>query len=248
VAPRALHWVSEKRKETKNPDFARDPSKKTWERNPNFSALLARDASGSLKSREWGSAEPILWNRVSPIFPKMGLQEEDGRDVYMECLAELLQARTDAGPLEQMQVFEELPRFFSTMVERRSISWLRKQSARKRQANNPNLAVPLDDPDSLVRHVLADPRSVSTDPWSTVGFDRIHAACQTALSDFEWHLINALFVEGSHTRIDLASDVWVLEQLGIKESASESKRRRYLNSVIEEALGRLGRALESVDL
>ena len=253
AAPAALAWVAAERRRTGDPELHRDAEALSWERNPDFDALRARGPGGALTSRDWALAEPVLRRRALPVLARMGVKDEDAEDVIMEALGELTQARTDGGgPLEKMQIFEELPRFFATMAERRAISWLRKQSARKRQASHPALAEPMDAPDSAARRTLADPRSGRPHdphaPWESATFDAIHRACRTALTDFEWHLLTALFVEGTHTRLDLANDPWVLEQAGLDPAASESKRRRRLNLYIEEALARLGRALEHADL
>lgn len=251
AAPRALEWVAAQRRLTGNWDASRDPEATWWEKNPDFDELRHRTSEGSLTSRAWHEVGAILHRRARPVLMRAGVGEDDVEDVFMETLAELTQARRDeAGPLEKMTVFEELPRFFATMVERRGISWLRKQSARKRQATNPALAEPLDAPESPILRTLSDPRTSSPagQPWENATFDRIHAACRDALSEFEWYLVTALFVEGTHTRLDLAEDRWVLEQLGVTPSDSESKRRRRLNLFIEEALAKLGRRLEHCDL
>ena len=253
AAAAALAWVAAERRRTGDPGLHRDPEAAAWEENPDFDALRARGAGGELTSRDWALAEPVLRRRALPVLARLGVKDEDAEDVIMEALGELTQARADGGgPLDKMHLFEELPRFFATMAERRAISWLRKQSARKRQASHPALAEPMDAPDSAARRTLADPRTGRPHdrhaPWESATFDAIHRACRTALTDFEWHLLTALFVEGTHTRLDLANDPWVLEQAGLDPAASESKRRRRLNLYIEEALARLGRALEHADL
>ncbi len=248
VTPAATAWVAAERVAQSDADFARDPEKAYWAKNPPLNKLVIRSADGALRSREWNMVDPILWSRAVGVFKKFGVGEDDSRDIYMETFTELTAAKQEAGPLESMVVFEELPRFFAVMLERRTISWFRKRSARKRQADNPLLADRLDDPDSPLANMLADPRSLpGRDPWAAVSFDQIHAACRGTLDDFEWHLINALFVEGSHTRLDLACDAWVLEHLGMSMRASESKRRRGINAVLEGALGKLGRALVDAD-
>ncbi len=251
VAPLALREIAELRQSTGDWQAGRDPERFLWERNPNFPALCRRAADGSLGSREWSLVEPILWHRAVPLLKRVGVGDEDARDVFMETLAELTAARTTEGPLEQMLIFEELPRFFAVMVERRGISWLRKMSAKKRTPMHPGLTERLDAPDNAMARSLADPASLpppTDQPWANVGFDRIHRACRTALSDFEWHLVEALFVEGSHTRLSLAEDPWVMEHLGITGRASESKRRRRLNLFVEEALSKLGARLRVCDL
>jgi hypothetical protein len=249
AAPHALERAALERRRLADWNACRDPRRLAWERNPDFDDLRHRTADGALTSREWSAAEPILWRRAAPVLSRLGLGDEDARDVFMECLAELTQARTDPGPLDAMHVFEELPRFFATMVERRGISWLRRQSAQKRRPVNPAFTERLDEPESPIARTLSDPRSdAAANPLARASFDRIRLACGPALTDFEWHLVNALFVEGTHSRLDLAGDPWVLENMGIPPSASESKRRRRLNLFIEEALSKLGRELEICDL
>ena len=253
AAPAALAWVAAERRRAGDPQLYRDAAALAWERNPDFDSLRARGPDGALTSRDWALAEPVLRRRAVPVLARLGVKDEDAEDVIMEALGELTQARSDGGgPLEKMQVFEELPRFFAIMAERRAISWRRKQTARKRQASDPARAEPIDAPDSAARRTLADPRAGrpadSPAPWESATFEAIRRACGPALTDFQWHLLTALFVEGTHTRLDLANDPWVLEQAGLDPAASESKRRRRLNQYLEDALGRLGRALEDADL
>lgn len=251
VAPRAIAAVADLRRRTGDWQAARDPDKTIWPRNPDFSALLKRGPDGELTSREWSLVEPILWQRAVPLLRRIGVGEDDARDVFMETLAEFTAARREEGPMDKMLVFEEMPRFFAVMIERRGISWLRKQSARKRTPVHPNFTERLDAPDNYLARSLADPSSLTPggdQPWAHAGFDRIHAACRTALTDFEWHLLEALFVEGTHTRLSLAEDPWVMEQLDIEARDSESTRRRRVNHVLESALARLGERLQTCDL
>lgn len=253
ASARTLAWLGEERRRSGDWQLGRDAEALAWERNPDFDELRRRTDEGALVSRAWGEAGAVLRRRGLPVLQRLGVGEDDAEDVFMETLGELTQARTDGGsPLDKMTVFEELPRFFATMIERRGISWLRKLTARKRQATNPAYAEPLDAPESAVRRTLADPRAgvavAGSEPWASATFDRLYAACRTALSELEWHLVIVLFVEATHTRLDLASDPWVLEQLGLLPQDSESKRRRRLNLFIEEALAKLGRRLEVADV
>lgn len=246
--PSALGWLAAARRQSDDHDLGRDPARCYWEHNPNFDALRQRDGAGALTSREWDRAVPILRQRALPILRGYQLNDEDGDDVLMQSLAELLQARSEPAPMDGMRVFEELPRLFANMIDRRVISWLRKRSARKRQASNPDLTDSINDPDSTLGDRLTDGATLpSRDPVQHVQFHKIRQTCGAALSHFEWHLIEALFVEATHTRLELASDSWVLEQVNIGPDASESKRRRALNAIIEDALKRLGLALQEAD-
>ncbi len=250
VRPLALSRVAEERRRRGDSELFRDPQKTAWERNPDFDALRRRSPDGALLSREWDAAAPILTRAAQPVFYRLGIGEEDARDLQNETLAELTRASAAPGALEKLLVFEELPKLFATMIERRTISWLRKASAVKRRTAHPAYTEPLDDPDNAAaRRLAASDAGASGDcPWEHAGFDRIRRACRAVLSDFEWHLVEVLFVDASHTRGDLAGDAWTLQQLGISADSSESKRRRHLNLVIDDALARLGRALRECDL
>jgi DNA-directed RNA polymerase specialized sigma24 family protein len=242
----ALSWIADERRQRSDADFARDMERALWPHNPSWEDLLQRDVEGALNGRQWPQAVDILKQRATPVLARQSLPAEDGEDVLQETLAELLQARKEPSIIDRLRIFEELPRLFAVMIERRLISWLRKRSALKRSAANPQLSESLNDPDNKLREQLAD--GGKAQPWEGATFDRIQSACRTVLSDFEWHLVTLLFVEGTHTRLDLASDAWVLEQLGLSMKHSESKRRRALNAVVETALQRLGRALEEADV
>jgi len=159
AVPAALEWLCSARRSSSDADLGRDPARCYWAHNPNFDALRQRDGSGALTSREWDQTVPILQQRAVPILRGHSLTEEDGDDVLMQTLAELLQARLEPTPMDGMKVFEELPRFFANMIDRRTISWLRKRSARKRQASNPALADSIHDPDSTVGERLVDSAS-----------------------------------------------------------------------------------------
>ena len=246
----ALARVAEERRRHGDWQLFRDPQKLAWEQNPDFDALRRRSAESALLSRGWDSAAAILERASKPVFQRLGISEEDSRDLQNETLAELTRASATPGALEKLLVFEELPKLFATMIERRTISWLRKVSAQKRRATNPAYTEPLDDPDNAAARRLTAPGTAPSgdSPWVSAGFDRIRSACRGVLTDFEWHLVEVLFVDASHTRGDLVSDAWTMEHLGVTPADSESKRRRRLNEFIDNALSCLGRALHECDL
>jgi len=250
VVPRALMAVADARRDRGDWQAFRDPQKCGWPQNPDFNALRRRSAEGALLSREWDAVAPILLKAAQPPLMRLGIAEEDARDIQMETLTELTRANRSGGVLEKLHVFEELPKLFATMIERRAISWLRKFTAQKRRPVHPAFTERLDDPDNPVGRWLASspPEAAGAPPWVNAGFDRIRLACRDTLTDFEWHLVEVLFVDATHSRQDLVDDSWVLEQMGIGPSASQSKRRRRLALFIDEALARLGRKLEDCDL
>ncbi len=61
----ALNHVAKTRSETSNQELHRDLKKARWETNPN---IVKRDSEGTLTAPEWTTAEPILWNRATPIY------------------------------------------------------------------------------------------------------------------------------------------------------------------------------------
>ncbi|MGJ8697861.1 MAG: hypothetical protein ACSHYF_16200 [Verrucomicrobiaceae bacterium] len=241
----ALKHVAGRRSGEGDADLLRDPEKKYWERNPKMPELVERGGEGELTSGEWGIAEPVMWKRAAPIYRRLRINETDARDVYGETMGDFLKARPDLKgcPFLEMLVFEELPRLFAVVAERRAISWVRKQTTLKNQPNQTGLS--MDDPDLG----LAEPRSLEDpDPLANVTFDRIRERCGEALEDFEWHVVEALFVEGSQTRDELVMEDWIVEEMGVDLGASRSTKLRRLNGVIAEALGKLGRAIETTDL
>lgn len=245
VQGRALRYVADQRSEHKDPDLLRDTAKARWSKNPAFPQLIARRDDGQLSDPGWSLAEPILWNRASPIYRRLRINDTDSRDVYSETVADFLKARPDPDdcPMRKMVVFEELPRLFAAVAERRAISWIRKQTTLKMQPNQGGLS--FDDPDlgPLETRTLGD-----DDPLANATFDRIRESCADTLDEFEWHLVEVLFVEGSKTRDELVLEDWTLQQLEIDPSASRSTKLRRLNAVIADALARLGRALDEADL
>ena len=245
VQGRSLRYVADQRKEQKDSDLARDTPKAKWSKNPAFPKLIARRDDGQLSDPDWSIAEPILWQRASPIYRRLRINDNDARDVYAETVADFLKARPDPDdcPMRKMAVFEELPRLFSVVAERRAISWVRKQTTLKMQPNQGGLS--FDDPDlgPLETRTLDN-----DDPLANATFDQIRSGCAETLNEFEWHLVEILFVEGSKTRDELVLEDWTLQQLNIAPSASRSTRLRRLNTVIADSLARLGRALDEADL
>jgi len=246
VQEQALSYVAQHRND--DPQKFRDLSKARWEKNPALPDLLLRDNEGQLISDGWQLAEPVLWQRAIPILRKLGINENDSRDVYSEIMADFLKARPgEQCPMRKMRVFEELPRLFGVIAERRAISWLRKQTTLKMQPNRGGLS--LDDPDSGLSSRLPEPRSLpDEDPMANLTFDHIRASCPDALNHFEWHLVEAIFVEGNRTRDELITEDWVLEQLEVDPSSSRSTKLRRLNMTIADALSSLGKALGEADL
>lgn len=245
VQGRALRYVAEQRKARNDPNLLRDPAKARWESNPQFPELIARRDDGQLSDAGWATAEPVLWQRASPIYRRLRINENDARDVYSETIADFLKARpeSDDCPMRNMVVFEELPRLFAVVAERRAISWVRKQTTLKMQPNQTGLS--FDDLDLA----LPEPRTLEEkDPLANATFEQIRQSCGKTLDDFEWHLIETLFVEGARTRDELVLDDWVLRQMDVESSASRSTKLRRLNAVIADALARLGRTLEEADL
>ncbi|YCM42155.1 hypothetical protein V2O64_12665 [Verrucomicrobiaceae bacterium 227] len=245
VQGRALQYVADQRKSHNDPDLLRDPDKARWVKNPRFPELIARHPDGQLADEGWTIAEPILWNRASPIYRRLRISENDARDVYSETIADFLKARPepDDCPMRDMLVFEELPRLFAVVAERRAISWVRKQTTLKMQPNQTGLS--FDDIDLA----LPEPRIFEEkDPLANATFDQIRESCGDTLDEFEWHLIEVLFVEGAKTRDELVLEDWVLQQMEVEPSASRSTKLRRLNAVVADSLARLGRTLENADL
>lgn len=244
AAKEAAVWLSKHRDQSRDQDFARDRECCRWPKNPWFTQLRQRTSDGSFSSKEWDTAEPILWQRSVMVWKKLKISDDDARDVYMETLADFLKPRVDHCPMATMDLFEELPRLFSTVAERRGISWIRKQTALKNRPNHRSNAVSLDDEDTGMARTLAVEKSSD---WSLWNFDEIRQACGDVLSDAEWFLLDAIYVKQSHTRNQIVDDADFQEWLAIDAGASLSTRQRQLNALLAEALARLGKAMQELD-
>ena len=249
VKGRALSYVAGRRKREGDSNLCRDPERMGWERNPEVPELFRRGSGGELVDGGWTVAERVLWMRAVPVYRRLRINEADAGDVYAETVADFLKARPERGscPFREMVVFEELPVLFGVVAERRAISWVRKQTTLK---NKPNQGgVSFDDPDTGLDRTVAEPRSLEgDDPLAHASFAEIRDGCEGVLSDFEWHLLEVLFVEGTQTRDELVCEDEVLEELEVDGAASRSTKLRRLNAVVADALARLGRSLTEADL
>lgn len=240
----AKSWLRNHRDQTHDQDHARDREITHWPKNPWFTRLRQRSADGSFESKELDIAEPILWQRTVPIWKRLRIHDDDARDVYLETLTDFLKPRVDRCPLATMDLFEELPRLFATVAERRGISWIRKQTALKNRPNHRTHAVSLDDENTGVARSLAAEKSRD---WTQMSFEEIRDACGEVLSEVEWLLLDFIYVKQSHTRNQLVEDPEMQEWLAIDPSASLSTRQRQLSGRLADVLARLGRAMKETD-
>ena len=145
VSAEALSHVATQRTSKANPNLLRDPEKQFWETNPVMPDLVKRGPGGVLTSGEWSIAEPVLWKRAAAVYRRLQIRESDSRDVYAEAVGDFLKARAadEKCPFCETKVFEELPRLFAVVAERRAISWVRKQTTLKMQPNQTGLSLSL---------------------------------------------------------------------------------------------------------
>ena len=248
VRDHGLDFVAKARADAEDPDLYRDRSRARWERNPRLEKLKLRGKEGELTSREWSRAEGILWQAALPSYRKFRLNEADSKDAYAIVLADFLKARTDleSCPLQKLRIFEELPRLFAVAAERRAISWMRHQSAKKNQPHQSGLS--FDHPDLGLAGQISDHSTEGPDvSLMEAGFEKIKEVCGEALSPFQWHLVQVLFVDGSATREDLALDEEILEAVGAAPDASRSTKLRRINAELARVLSTLGQAIAEAD-
>ena len=243
---RALEATAKARTKAGDADLYRSPDEQFYEHNLDLARLQERNGDGRFKSPEWGGLPDILKGRALSVLRRCGVPEDACEDVFVDCLAVLATVRERDGiaPIEKLTVFEEVVPLFTTMVHNRGISWLRKLSAQKNRPNNPAYGESLDDPDRFI-----SPASDGGDggPFDALTFDRMHDSCSDSLTELEWHILTALFVEANVTRGDLAQDPQVMRLMGVKPSSSLGNRRRHLNKHLESALDKLGKCLKTRD-
>ncbi len=242
----ALQYIADQRKKESNPDLFRDFSKTKWEKNPNLRPLITRGVEGELNDPNWSFVEPILWNRAAPIYHRLRINPNDARDVYSETIANFLQPRQEPQkcPFRKIQIFEELPILFAVVAERRAISWIRKETSLKMAPNRKTIS--FDDPDiGPLESRIVDQ---NPDPLSNTSFERIRQSCSETLNDFQWHLLETIFVSCTKTREQLVTEPWVLQRLNLKKTTSRTTKLRHLNKLLSQSLTKLGHALETADL
>ncbi len=242
----ALEETARCREKSSDPDVFHEPEHALSENNLVLAGLQERSESGEYEGADWENLPAILRPRGASILRRQGVPEADIEDVFMECLALLVKPRPSDGqtPIEMITVFEEIGPLFTTMTHNYGVSWVRKQSTQRNRPNHPSYAESIDDPDRKA----PPPADRDSGPWADLTFDRIYCACGDCLDELQWHILTALFVEANVTRGDLASDPWVLDKMGVDESASMGKKRRFLNQHLQSALDQLGNCLRTRDV
>lgn len=253
---RALVHTARQRAATCQPDLWHDPAWQPGEPVLDMAALRRRDARGGYSSPEWQRLHDVLKRRALRILPgvrhgALTLPESAADDVFMEALAELIRERPEKGTLlDELPLWEHVPPVFNTIVKRRGIDWLRREAQRKNEPNASSRQSSFDDPDTHLAEVLPDPASSGgvSDPLHGVTFDRIYRACAKCLTDIQWHIITAIYIEETATRLDLASNEDLLRQLDVSPASSESTRRRAINAQLEAAITHLAECLQTRDV
>ncbi|MFT4548431.1 MAG: hypothetical protein ACI8XO_000868 [Verrucomicrobiales bacterium] len=224
-----------------------NPEEQFYDRNLDLVSLQQRSGDGRFESTEWGGLPSVLKGRAVAVLRRCGVPDGAIDDVFVDCLAALAIVREKDGiaPIEQLTIFEEVVPLFTTMVHNRGVSWLRKQSAQKNRPNNPAYGESLDDPDKFI--TPASDQAGGGGPFDGLTFDAMYESCCDCLSELEWHILTALFVEANVTRGDLANDSVVMKMMQVKASSSLGNRRRHLNKHLESALEKLGDCLKTRD-
>jgi hypothetical protein len=253
---RAIARTAAQRVASGKADLWHDPAWQPGEPVLDMAALRRRDARGGYSSPEWQRLHDVLKRRALRILPGvrhgiMALPESAADDVFMEALTELIRERPEKGTLlDELPLWEHVPAVFNTIIKRRGIDWLRREGQRKNEPNASARQTSFDDPDSHLAESLRDPASPGNtfDSFHGVTFDRIYRACGQCLTAIQWHIITAIYIEETATRLDLASDEDLLRQLDVSPASSESTRRRAINAQLEAAITHLAECLQIRDV
>ncbi len=243
----SLKATATAREEIRDPLVWREPE---W--LPGGPGLLVSDLDAleiSAKNRAWQTLIDSVRTLISSIIRRQGVAEPDVEDTFFEVISELnfLRPAKQTRLLDEMDVFEQLPRLLSVVARNHAVGVMRKQSTRKNQPNNPKQTDSLSDPDSPGQRV-ADSRSTlwHDDPFSLLTFDQIYQGCRDALSEIQWRIIIGLFIDELQV-IDLCHD----EELGRLmnfSGRSDATRRRHIGEQLQTALDQLAACLKSRDL
>lgn len=253
---RAIAHTAAQRAATGRADLWHDPAWQPGEPVLDMHALRRRDSRGGYSSPECQRLHDVLKRRALRILPGVrngiaALPESAMDDVFMEALTELIKERPEKGTLlDELPLWEHVPAVFNTVVKRRGIDWLRREGQRKNEPNAPGRQTSFDDPDAHLAETLPEPDSVGAafNSLHGVTFDRIYRACEKCLTPIQWHVITALYIEESATRLDLASDEDLLRQLDVSPASSVATRRRAINAQLEAAIAHLAECLQTHDV
>ena len=239
------HNVATERSSRSDPQFYHDPADERYEKNLDLDRLKKKDDNG-FSDREWNGLDPILRPFGFRLLLRKGLGNHDAEDANLETFAELARERAKDGtaPIESIGVFEEVIPLFSKMVQFRAIDWRRKQGALKNQPNTQSSFEDLTEREDGAMQ-FEDEGADPDRGLNQLSFEEIYRQCGEALDDFQWHLVFTIYVAQSATMGELCDDPEVLDKLGLEPGHSVSKKRRFINDALAEALGKLQKCLLS---
>ncbi len=175
------------------------------------------------------------WHPVQTL----GVPPEEIEDVLSDTLVALFKPRADGvtRPLDTITVYEELMPLLHSMAKFVATDYLRAKSALKRAPKDGfasgEAAVNVPSPEPA--------------PGEHSSFYQCYQECRDALTDFQWNLLMRLYVLESVNRLQLIEEPAVLQEIGIKASASHATRRRHLNDYLEAVIAQLASRLRLPD-
>jgi hypothetical protein len=244
----ALAHTASARLTADNPELWRDLDWKPGGQGLHPTHLNSTTAS--IQTTAWQALVRDMKVVAMPIIRRQGVVEADAEGVYFKVLAELDQGRngTSRRALDEVLVYEQIPRLIAVMARNQAIDLLRAHGRRKNTPNQTGLQESLDQNESIGQ-TLADPQATRwlDDPFSALTFDQIHVGCKDTLTQLQWRVVTGLFID-EQTMLDLCEDDSLLTALDLPTSASVSTRRRRLGEQLQSALDRLAGCLKSRDL
>ncbi|MGB1130220.1 MAG: hypothetical protein ACPG4K_09220 [Haloferula sp.] len=233
--------IASERTRDKDPQRHHDPADTRYPANLDLDELQKQHPSRGFDRPEWNQLPDLLRPLAFAQLGKKDIGGPDAEDLFLEVLSELARERGSDGkaPITDLTLFEEIVPMQTRMLQFRSIDWHRRRSTQKNQTNTgPSFDALSDDPDRPMQ--FADP---STGSGAPLKFEQIYAHCKEALEPEEWELVITLYVAQTATVQDLVQDDDFCQALELKPGASDSTRRRAINTRLESALEKLRECL-----
>jgi DNA-directed RNA polymerase specialized sigma24 family protein len=197
------------------------------------------------ESRLWQDLLIQLKPRALGLLRAQGVGDADAEDIFAESMAGMVKPRKDGtAVIQDLQVYEQVPSLFLSIVRRRTINHIRDRNAEKRAVHSTvSLHAGESSEDITAHSTFAGWAAEAADPLHGMTMARLAEECAEGLSSLQQRILSVLYVEESADYMEVASAPWFVQAMGLKASASEATRRRALDRVHDGALDHLAQSL-----
>jgi hypothetical protein len=146
--------------------------------------------------------------------------------------------------IQDLQVYEQVPMLFLSIIRRRTVNYIRDRNAEKRAAHSTvSLHAGETSADITAQTAVAGWEAEAADPLRGMTLARLAEECAEGLSGLQQRILSVLYIEESADYMEVASSPWFIQAAGLKAGASDATRRRALDRVHDSALDHLANNL-----